>query len=62
MDKKALRHCYLEKKKASGLMVKKERASSGREAVDKAMNAGLVGDWEDPEAYFWTEELPDVFS
>jgi hypothetical protein len=38
------------------------RASSAGEAVDKAMKAGLIGDWEDPEADFWTEELPDVFS
>ena len=38
------------------------RASSAREAVEKALIAGLIGDWEDPEAEFWTEDLPDVFS
>lgn len=38
------------------------RASSARDAVEKALTAGLIGDWEDPEADFWTEELPDVFS
>ena len=38
------------------------RAASARDAVDKALNAGFIDDWEDPEAEFWTEKLPDVFS
>ena len=38
------------------------RASCAREAVEKATSAGLVGDWENPVAEYWTEELPDVFS
>jgi len=37
------------------------RAESAREAIDKALAAGLVGDWEGAEVNFWTEELPDVF-
>lgn len=37
------------------------QASTAREAIDKALAAGIVGDWEEPEATFWKEELPDVF-
>jgi hypothetical protein len=37
------------------------RASSAREAVDKAQAAGLVGDWEQADASFRCENLPDVF-
>jgi len=37
------------------------RASNAREAIDKALAAGLVSDWEKAEAHFWNEELPDVF-
>jgi hypothetical protein len=36
-------------------------ASSAIEAIEKADKAGIVQDWEFPEARFWTEKLPDVF-
>ena len=35
------------------------KASGAREAIEKC--AGLVADWESPEAFFLGEELPDVF-
>jgi hypothetical protein len=38
------------------------RAASAAEAIKNATQAGLVGDWEDPEARFWTEHLPNTFS
>ncbi len=38
------------------------RASSASEAVQKAIAADLIGDWEDPEAKFWTHKLPEAFS
>ena len=38
------------------------RASSASEAIKKAIDAEIIGDWEDPDADFWVEELPDVFS
>lgn len=37
------------------------RAASAPEAIRKADEAGIVQDWEFPEARFWTEELPEVF-
>lgn len=37
------------------------RASSAPEAVEKALEAGVVGDWEDPEANFIGAEMPDVW-
>jgi len=37
------------------------RASSAPEAIEKAEKAGIVQDWESPEARFCGEELPDVF-
>jgi hypothetical protein len=38
------------------------KASSASEAIQKALSAGLIGDWECPEASFRMEDLPDVFS
>jgi hypothetical protein len=37
------------------------KASTALEAIEKAEKAGIVHDWEFPEARFWTEKLPDVF-
>lgn len=37
------------------------RASSAPEAVEKALEAGVVGDWEDAEADFIGAEMPDVW-
>lgn len=37
------------------------RASSAPEAIEKALEAGVVGDWEDAEADFIGEEMPDVW-
>ena len=37
------------------------KASSAREAVDKCVADGAVGDWESPTATFIGEELPEVF-
>lgn len=36
------------------------RATSEAEAVRKAIDAGAVGDWEDPQAELIGPELPDV--
>lgn len=38
------------------------RASSAREAVDKALVDGAVGDWESPSARYMSDTLPDVVS
>ena len=37
------------------------RATTAMEAIEKADKAGIVQNWEFPEARFWTEDLPDVF-
>lgn len=37
------------------------RAVSAREAVDKCVTGGAVGDWESARATFLGKELPDVF-
>ncbi len=37
------------------------RAASAAEAIQKALDADLVGDWEAPLAHWMGEVLPDVF-
>jgi hypothetical protein len=37
------------------------RASTAREAIDKCAKFGVVQDWEDATARFWTVELPEAF-